>query len=65
MRSEKKTTKCIKAKDNSDQRRRASNNLIKVALADYKVVVDSAEALLLLNLNTSPSAEMLLNLLEG
>ncbi len=64
MQRQKKTTKYIKAKDDSDQQRRASNNLNKVALAEHKEVVDLAEALLMINLNTSPSVEMLLNLLE-
>jgi hypothetical protein len=65
MQSEKKATKYIKAKDDSYQQQRALNNLIKVALADHKEVVDLAEVLLMLNLNTSSSVEMLLNLLEG
>ncbi len=65
MQSEKKTTKYVKAKDYSDQQRRALINLIKVALAEHKEVVDLAEALLMHNLNTSLSVEMLLNLLEG
>ncbi len=40
MQSEKKTTKYIKAEDDRDQQRHALKDLIKVALADHKEVVD-------------------------
>ncbi len=66
MQSEKKHTKYLKANDNGDQLRRARNNLIKSALGcEHKLVVALAEALIILNLNTVPSATTLLQFLEN
>jgi hypothetical protein len=57
MQSERKHTKYLKANDNGDQLRRALNNLIKSALGgEHKLVVALAEALIILNSNTVPSA---------
>jgi hypothetical protein len=58
MQSEKTFTKYLKSQDNSNQQRRALNNLIKLGLGgDYKPLVALAEALIILNLNLIPSAQ--------
>ena len=65
MQSEKKFTKYLKAQDDINQQRRALNNLIKLALGgEQKTVVDLAEALLILNLNSAPSKEALLDFFQ-
>ena len=64
MQREKRFTKYIKTKDDSNEQRLAFNNLIKLALAEHKEVVALAEALIL-NLTTFPSAETWLCFLEG
>jgi hypothetical protein len=66
MQSEKRYTKYLKAQDNSNQLRRALNNLIKLALSgDVKPVVALAEAMLILNLNSVPSKEAVLSFLRS
>ncbi len=65
MQSEKKLTKYLKSQEDSNQQCRALNNLIKLGLGrDYKPVVALAEALIILNLNFIPSAQLLLTLLR-
>ena len=65
MQSEKKFTKYLKAKDDPHQLRRGLNNLIKQGLGnDYKSVTYFAEALIILNINTVPSKETLIRILE-
>ncbi len=65
MQSKKKFTKYLKSQDDSNQQRRALNNLIKLGLGgDYKPVVALAEALNILNLNFILSAPLLLTLLR-
>jgi len=65
MQSEKKFTKYLKAQDDINQQRRALNNLIKLALGgEQKTVVDLAEARLILNLNSAPSKEALLDFFQ-
>ncbi len=66
MQSEKIYTKYLKAQDDSNQMRRALNNLIKLALSgDVKPVVALAESMLILNLNPVPSKEALLSFLRS
>ena len=65
MQGDRKFTKYLKAKDDSDQLRRALNNLIKLGLGgEYKPVVALTEALIILNLNTIPSRGILLCFLQ-
>ena len=66
MQSEKRYTKYLKAQDDSNQLRRALNNLIKLGLGgDVKPVVVLAEAMIILNLNSVPSKEDLLSFLRS
>ncbi len=65
MQSDQKFTKYLKAQDDSNQQRRALNNLIRVGLGgDYKPVAVLAEALIILNLNFVLSAQILLILIR-
>ncbi len=65
MQSEKKSTKDMKAKDNQDQQQRGLNNLVKQGLGgEYKSGADLAEALIMLNINTLPSKEILISFLK-
>ncbi len=66
MQSEKRYTKYLKAQDDSNQLRRALNNLIKLGLGgDVKPVVALAEAMIILNLILVLSKEALLSFLRS
>ncbi len=65
MQGKKKHTKYIKATNDSDQLLRALNNIIKQGLCDeYKSVLHSADAFIMLNLHTILSVETRLCFLQ-